>query len=92
MFDKTSRYYKINIATMTMLDSDGLPREIRYVIGNGCTVLKIYGAVFPLVWRAFHHFSGLFTQVEKVSYHPPLNRLSHRVFYKLRKDLSLLKS
>lgn len=68
------------------------PREIRYVIGNGCTVLKIYGAVFPLVWRAFHHFSGLFTQVEKVSYHPPLNRLSHRVFYKLRKDLSLLKS
>ncbi len=30
MFDKTSRYYKISNATMTMLDSDGLPREIRY--------------------------------------------------------------
>jgi hypothetical protein len=31
VFDKTSRYYKMNIATMTMLDSDGLLREIRYV-------------------------------------------------------------
>ncbi|TME11267.1 MAG: LysM domain-containing protein [Chloroflexi bacterium] len=31
MFDKTSRYYNIDIATMNVLDSDGLPREIRYV-------------------------------------------------------------
>ncbi len=31
MFDKTSRYYKIDVATMSVLDSDGLPREIRYV-------------------------------------------------------------
>jgi len=31
MFDKTSRYYTIGVATMTMLDSDGLPRELRYV-------------------------------------------------------------
>src|SRR5207248_957816 len=31
VFDKTSRYYKIDIATMTMLDSDGLQHEIRYV-------------------------------------------------------------
>ncbi|EFH84860.1 hypothetical protein [Ktedonobacter racemifer] len=31
MFDKTSRYYNLDVATMNMVDSDGLPREIRYV-------------------------------------------------------------
>lgn len=31
MFDKTSRYYKLDIATMNVVDSNGLPREIRYV-------------------------------------------------------------
>ncbi len=31
MFDKTSRYYNLDIASMTVLDSDGLPREMRYV-------------------------------------------------------------
>lgn len=31
MFDKTSRYYTIGVATMTTLNSSGLPREIRYV-------------------------------------------------------------
>lgn len=31
MFDPTSRYYNIEVATMTVTDSDGLPREIRFV-------------------------------------------------------------
>jgi len=31
MFDKTSRYYKLGIATLNVVDSDGLPGEIRYV-------------------------------------------------------------
>jgi hypothetical protein len=31
MFDSTSRYYKIDQATLTVTDADGLPREIRYV-------------------------------------------------------------
>ncbi len=31
MFDPTSRYYKIAQATLTVTDSDGLPREIKYV-------------------------------------------------------------
>jgi hypothetical protein len=31
MFDKTSRYYNLDIATMNVVDSEGLPREIRYV-------------------------------------------------------------
>jgi hypothetical protein len=30
MFDPTSRYYKIDLATFTVTDPDGLPREIRY--------------------------------------------------------------
>jgi len=63
-----------------------LPGEIAYVIGNDCRVGKVYGAVFPIVWRAFHHFSRLFIQLEKVAYYPPMNRLSHRVFYKLLKE------
>jgi hypothetical protein len=45
MFDPPSRYYKIEVATMTVTDSKGLPREIRYVRrrfippGNGATTL-----------------------------------------------------
>ena len=31
MFDTTSRYYKIDQATLTVTDADGLPREIKYV-------------------------------------------------------------
>src|SRR5260221_10976943 len=31
MFDPTSRYYKIEVASMTVTDGDGLPREIRFV-------------------------------------------------------------
>ena len=31
MFDPTSRYYRIEVATMTVTDGDGLPREIRFV-------------------------------------------------------------
>ncbi len=31
MFDPTSRYYKIDQATLTVTSPDGLPREIRYV-------------------------------------------------------------
>jgi hypothetical protein len=31
MFDSTSRYYKVDQATLTIMDPDGLPREIRYV-------------------------------------------------------------
>jgi hypothetical protein len=31
MFDPTSRYYNIEVATMTVTDSDGRSREIRFV-------------------------------------------------------------
>ena len=31
MFDPASRYYKTEIATITVTDSDGQPREVRYV-------------------------------------------------------------
>ena len=31
MFDSTSRYYKVDQATLTITDPGGLPREIRYV-------------------------------------------------------------
>jgi DNA-directed RNA polymerase subunit H (RpoH/RPB5) len=31
MFDPTSRYAKLEVATMSLTDSDGQPREIRFV-------------------------------------------------------------
>ncbi|MEI2579939.1 LysM domain-containing protein [Scytonema sp. PRP1] len=31
MFDQTSRYYKLKTSTITVTDSNGMPREIRYV-------------------------------------------------------------
>jgi hypothetical protein len=45
MFDPTSRYYNIEVSTMTATDSDGLPCEIRFVkrrfipSHNGATTL-----------------------------------------------------
>jgi hypothetical protein len=31
MFDKNSRYYNLDTATLTVTDSNGNPREIRYL-------------------------------------------------------------
>lgn len=31
MFDKNSRYYNLETATMTITDREGMPREIRYL-------------------------------------------------------------
>jgi hypothetical protein len=31
LFDPTSRYYRIEVATMTVTDSNGLPRQIRFL-------------------------------------------------------------
>lgn len=67
-------------------EEGSLPGEIRHVIGNDCYVEKIYGAVFPVVWRLFHHFPRLFLTVEKLAYFAPFNRLAHRVYYKLVKQ------
>jgi ubiquinone/menaquinone biosynthesis C-methylase UbiE len=63
-----------------------LPGEIRYVVGNNCRVAGVYGAVFPIVWRLFYHFPRVFVPLEKIAYFPPLNRLAHRVYYRLIKE------
>jgi ubiquinone/menaquinone biosynthesis C-methylase UbiE len=60
-----------------------LPQEIRWVVGDKCQVAQIHGAVFPVVWRLFHHVPRVFTTLEKIAYYPPLNRVAHRIFYKL---------
>lgn len=67
------------------IERGALPREIRYVIGGRGKVDRVYGAVFPVAWRLFHRAPGVFAQVEKVAYLPGLNRLSHRVYYRLVK-------
>lgn len=67
------------------IERGSLPAEIRYVIGDTCRVDKIYGAVFPIVWRWFHHAPSVFAQVEKIAWLPLVNRFSHRVYYRLLK-------
>lgn len=63
-----------------------LPWEARYVLGDGCRIMKVRSAVFPIVWRIFYHMPRIFLQVEKVSYLPPLNRiLGHRIYYQVTK-------
>ena len=61
------------------------PQEIRYVIGNDCTVERISGAVLPVAWRMFCRFPRVFHPLEKITQWPILNRLGHRAYYKLRK-------
>jgi hypothetical protein len=60
-----------------------LPGEIRYMVGDPSRIVRYYGAVWPVVWRIFYHFPSLFTQLEKLEYYPPLNRLSHRIYCKI---------
>ena len=70
-------------------EEGSLPNEIRHVIGNRRCVVKVYGAVFPILWRVFWRFPRVFIPLEKVAYLPPFNRLAHRVYYKLVKTRSL---
>jgi ubiquinone/menaquinone biosynthesis C-methylase UbiE len=60
-----------------------LPREIRYVVGDNCRVVSVYGAVFPIIWRLLYHFPKPSVALEKIAYAPPFNRLSGRIYYKL---------
>ena len=61
-----------------------LPREIRSIIGDDFRLVRIYGAVLPVTWRLFHRFPNVFAPLEKITYLPLLNRLSHRVYYMLQ--------
>lgn len=64
-----------------------LPSEARYIIGDNCRIVRVRSAVFPIVWRIFHHAPGIFLPVEKVSYLPGFNRiLGHRIYYQVEKQ------
>jgi hypothetical protein len=60
-----------------------MPGEIQHVIGDDCRVTDVYGAVFPVLWRFFHRFPQIFVPFEKIAYYAPINRISHRVFYRV---------
>lgn len=62
-----------------------LPSEIRFVIGDTCRVDRVYGAVFPIVWRWFRFVPAVFEPFEKIAWLPLFNRLSHRIYYRLVK-------
>lgn len=71
---------------LTGRERGALPAEIRQVIGGGCRVVQVYGAVFPVVWRWFHRAPRLFFHVEKLAHVSPVSWLAHRRFYKVVKD------
>ena len=64
-----------------------LPAEIRQVIGRGCAIEQVSGAVLPVVWRTFCKYPGVFRPFEAITRCPMFNRLGHRVYYKLRKQV-----
>jgi ubiquinone/menaquinone biosynthesis C-methylase UbiE len=66
-------------------EEGSLPSEIRHVIGDHWRAVKVYGAVFPVVWRVFWRFPRFFMPLEKIAYFPLFNRLAHRVYYRLSK-------
>jgi ubiquinone/menaquinone biosynthesis C-methylase UbiE len=63
-----------------------LPGEIRYLLGDGVRVTHIHGAVYPVVWRWLYRFPRFFMPFEKAAYYAPLNRFSHRIYYRLIKQ------
>ncbi len=63
-----------------------LPAEIRQVIGRGCAIEQVSGAVLPVVWRVFCKYPRVFRPFEAITRRPMFNRLGHRVYYKLRKQ------
>lgn len=64
-----------------------LPWEARYVLGQGCRIVKVRSAVIPIAWRLFYRAPRIFLPLEKVSYVPVLNRvLGHRIYYQLMKN------
>jgi ubiquinone/menaquinone biosynthesis C-methylase UbiE len=67
-----------------------LPGEIRYVLGGTCRIERVTGAVLPVIWRACCKFPRLFLPLERITRLPLLNRLAHRVYYKLRKPAASL--
>jgi ubiquinone/menaquinone biosynthesis C-methylase UbiE len=68
------------------VEQGALPHEIRYVLGCGCRVARVYGAVLPIVWRWLHRAPSISFALEKVGFIPLLNRLGHRVYYKVMKQ------
>ena len=64
-----------------------LPAEIRQVIGSGCAIEQVSGAVLPVVWRMFCRYPRVFRPFEAITRWPMFNRLGHRIYYKLRKQL-----
>lgn len=63
-----------------------LPQEIRNVIGDGCKIEQVYGAVLPVIWRILYKFPQLSRPFEGATRLPLFNRVAHRVYYKLRKS------
>jgi ubiquinone/menaquinone biosynthesis C-methylase UbiE len=62
------------------------PWEIRRAVGGNCRIVRVYSAVFPILWRVMYHFPSLFIPLERIAYFPPFNHLLHRIYYKVITD------
>ena len=62
-----------------------MPGEIRKVIGTGCSIERVSGAVLPIIWRVSSRFPRMFSPLEAMTRKPLFSRIGHRVYYKVRK-------
>jgi ubiquinone/menaquinone biosynthesis C-methylase UbiE len=82
-FDNALHGFGLGLYKRWFRDERGsLPGEIRYVLGDKLKVVRVFGAVFPVVWRWLHLFPRAALPLEKLAYFAPLNRCSQRIYYK----------
>jgi ubiquinone/menaquinone biosynthesis C-methylase UbiE len=62
------------------------PGEIRKVIGTGCSIERVSGAVLPIIWRVSSKFPRMLSPLEVITRMPVFNRIGHRAYYKVRKS------
>lgn len=67
-----------------------LPGEIRFAVGDGCRIARVYGAPLPTLWRLFYRVPRLGAALEKIAYLPPLNWLAQGIYCKVVKDTQYL--
>ncbi len=64
-----------------------LPWEARYVLGDGCRIVRVRTAALPIIWRLFYRAPRFFGIFENLSRLPGLGRImGQRVYYKLQKE------
>ena len=54
------------------------------VFGDGCSIRRRRGAVYPLIWRVLSRWPQAGARLEKLAFLPGLRVLAHRVYYEVQ--------